>query len=95
MSVLVLVGWEVFGRAGMLPRYLSAPNMILRIDIVKDGKYVFTTQSHGRTASLRFQDTDVKAGKSYYYIRVFQTDTENPTGDPEVGWTSPWFVSYQ
>ena len=74
---------------------VSAPNTILRIDIVKDGKYVFTTQSHGRTASIRFQDTDVKPGKSYYYIRVFQTDTENPTGDPEVGWTSPWFVNYQ
>jgi Protein of unknown function (DUF3604) len=74
---------------------VSAPNTILRIDIVKDGKYIFTTQSHGRTASLRFQDTDVKPGKSYYYIRVFQTDTENPTGDPEVGWTSPWFVTYQ
>lgn len=29
VPVLVLVGWEVFGRAGMLPRYLSAPSMIL------------------------------------------------------------------
>jgi ABC-type nitrate/sulfonate/bicarbonate transport system permease component len=29
VPVLVLVAWEVFGRAGMLPRYLSAPSMIL------------------------------------------------------------------
>ena len=29
VPVLVLAGWEVFGRAGMLPRYLSAPSMIL------------------------------------------------------------------
>ena len=26
VPVLVLVAWEVFGRAGMLPRYLSAPS---------------------------------------------------------------------
>jgi NitT/TauT family transport system permease protein/sulfonate transport system permease protein len=29
VPVLVLVAWEVFGRAGMLPRYLSAPSAIL------------------------------------------------------------------
>jgi ABC-type nitrate/sulfonate/bicarbonate transport system permease component len=29
VPALVLVAWEVFGRAGMLPRYLSAPSMIL------------------------------------------------------------------
>lgn len=29
------------------------------------------------------------------YLRVFQTDTEKPDGDPEVAWTSPWFVPYQ
>jgi ABC-type nitrate/sulfonate/bicarbonate transport system permease component len=29
VPVLVLVAWEVFGRAGMLPRYLSAPSLIL------------------------------------------------------------------
>jgi ABC-type nitrate/sulfonate/bicarbonate transport system permease component len=29
VPVLVLAAWEVFGSAGMLPRYLSAPSMIL------------------------------------------------------------------
>lgn len=29
VPVLVLTAWEVFGRAGMLPRYLSAPSAIL------------------------------------------------------------------
>ena len=29
VPVLVLAAWEVFGRAGMLPRYLSAPSAIL------------------------------------------------------------------
>jgi ABC-type nitrate/sulfonate/bicarbonate transport system permease component len=29
VPVLVLAAWEIFGRAGMLPRYLSAPSAIL------------------------------------------------------------------
>jgi hypothetical protein len=62
---------------------------------VKNGKYIFTTRPNSRNAMLHFEDTDTPAGKTYYYLRVFQTDTENPSGDPEVAWTSPWFVNYQ
>ena len=29
VPVLALAAWEVFGRAGLLPRYLSAPSAIL------------------------------------------------------------------
>jgi len=65
------------------------------VDVVKDGKYIYTTKPNARTATLRFQDTDAKPGKAYYYIRVFQVDTEDPEGDPEVAWTSPWFVQYR
>lgn len=74
---------------------IVAPENIVRIDVVRDGKYIFTTRPGTRSASLRFQDRDVKPGKAYYYLRVFQVDTENPEGDPEVAWTSPWFVTYE
>jgi hypothetical protein len=73
----------------------DAPDTILRIDVVKDGKYVYTTKPGSRSAKIRFKDSDTKPGKAYYYVRVFQRDTEKPAGDPEVAWTSPWYVTYQ
>ncbi len=74
---------------------IEAPDMLQRIDIVKDGKFVYTTRPNARTASLTWQDTEAKPGKSYYYVRVFQRDTENPEGDPEIAWASPFYVTYK
>jgi len=68
---------------------------ILRIDIVKDAKYVFTTRPNSKTATVKWRDNETKPGKSYYYLRVFQRDTEKPDGDPEIGWVSPFYVTYQ
>ena len=79
----------------MISAQVTAPENILRIDVVKNGRFVYTTRPNARTASFEFQDRDVESGKAYYYLRFFQTDTENPTGYPEVGWTSPWFVTYK
>ncbi len=81
--------------APLIQASIAAPDTILRVDVVKDGKYVYTMRPEARTASLSFRDMDVKPGRSYYYIRVFQRDTEKPTGDPEVAWTSPWYVTYK
>lgn len=74
---------------------IAAPNVILRVDVVKNGRYIYTVRPNAATASFTFQDRDVDRGKAYYYLRVFQTDTENPQGDPEVAWTSPWFITYE
>ena len=54
-----------------------------------------STPPSERPDSSSFRDNDAKPGKSYYYVRVFQRDTEKPDGFPEVGWTSPWYVTYQ
>ena len=62
--------------------------------MVKDGRYIFTTRPGARRAKISFRDNDAKAGKTYYYLRVFERDTEKPGGDPEVAWTSPWYVTY-
>jgi hypothetical protein len=43
---------------------------------------------------VSWRDSDIKSGKSYYYIRVFQRDPENPDGDPEIAWISPFYVTY-
>jgi hypothetical protein len=93
-----MAGEELAMAAGNGPRIeaqIDAPNTIVRVDVVKDGKYVYSTRPGTRSATLQYQDREGKAGKSYYYLRVFQTDTESPEGDPQVAWTSPWFVTYK
>ena len=93
-----MVGEQFTAIAGKAPRieaHIDAPNTILRVDVIKDGNYIFTTRPNTRSTVLRFQDKATKAGTTYYYLRVFQTDTENPAGDPEIAWTSPWFVTYK
>jgi hypothetical protein len=74
---------------------IAAPDELVRIDVVKDGKYIYTTHPQGRSAKLSFRDTDAKPGKNYYYLRFFQRDTEKPDGYPEIAWTSPWYVTYR
>ncbi len=74
---------------------VEAPDEILRVDVIKNGEYVYTQRPGGRAAELRYRDNDSKKGKSYYYVRVFQRDTENPSGDPEIAWASPFFVTYE
>ena len=74
---------------------VEAPDEILRVDVVKNGQYAFTQRPGGRTASLRYRDMSPEPGDTYYYVRVFQRDPENPTGDPEIAWASPFFVKYE
>jgi hypothetical protein len=74
---------------------IDAPGTILRIDIVKDGKFVYTIRPNQRSAEINYQDTEARPGKSYYYLRVFQRDAENPEGDPEIAWASPFYVTYE
>jgi len=82
-------------RPPMIEASIQAPDTILRIDVVKDGKFVYTTRPLARTASLKYRDGEPKPGNTYYYLRVFQRDTEKPDGDPEIGWVSPFYVTYQ
>ncbi len=74
---------------------VEAQDQILRIDIVKDGEYIYTQRPGSRTTSLSYKDSAVEPGQSYYYVRVFQRDPEKPGGDPEIAWTSPFFIRYE
>ncbi|MEZ5356619.1 MAG: hypothetical protein R2762_28620 [Bryobacteraceae bacterium] len=74
---------------------VDAPDQLRRLEVVKDGKIVYTTTLDGRRATLDYRDRDVKTGRSYYYVRVFQRDTEKPEGDPEIAWASPFYVTYR
>ncbi len=74
---------------------IEAPDEIMRIDVVKDGEYVLTQHPSGRSAKLTYRDANPEKGDHYYYVRVFQRDTEKPDGDPEIAWSSPFFVKYE
>ncbi len=83
------------GKAPLIQATINAPDNLIRIDVVRDAKYIYTTKPQGRTAKLSFRDTDTTPGRHYYYLRFFQRDTEKPDGDPEIAWTSPWYVTYK
>lgn len=83
------------GSAPVIEATIDAPDTILRLDVVKDGKYVHTERPNSRRAALRWRDNDTKPGRSYYYVRVFQRDPEAPDGDPEIAWVSPFYVTYE
>ncbi len=74
---------------------IEAPDEILRVDVIKNGDYVYTQRPGGTHASLAYRDSAASLGESYYYVRVFQRDPDNPTGDPEIAWASPFYVKYE
>lgn len=93
-----MVGAELEASPGSPPEIkvdVEAQDEILRIDVVKDGEFVYTQRPGGRTASVSYRDREAEPGNAYYYVRVFQRDPENPSGDPEIAWTSPFFVRYE
>jgi hypothetical protein len=93
-----MVGEEFRAPLSKPPRIeasIQAPDTILRIDVVKDGQYVYTARPNAATAKVSYRDADPKPGRSYYYVRVFQRDPENPDGDPEIAWASPFYVNYK
>ena len=93
-----MVGEEWEASVDQAPRIeasIEAPDVILRVDVIKDGKYVFTARPNARIATLDFRDTNPAPGRSYYYVRVFQRDPEQPDGDPEIAWASPFYINYR
>jgi len=93
-----MAGDEFTATAKASPAFLidvHACDRILRVDVVKDGKYVWTRRPEGKTFSAQYRDERPEAGECYYYVRVFQRDPEAPDGDPEIAWGSPFFVTYE
>ncbi len=61
---------------------------IERVEIIKDGKFVFRTEPAAKTAEFTFVDHEPGAGDSYYYVRVIQLDRN-------LAWSSPIWVDYR
>jgi hypothetical protein len=60
---------------------------IAKVEIVKDGKFVFDTQPGGSTADFSYADANPGKGESWYYVRVTQADRN-------LAWSSPIWVKY-
>lgn len=59
------------------------------VRIVKDNKYVYTTEPKTATVDFTWRDTSPQAGKtSYYFVRGEQEDGE-------IVWASPMWITYQ
>lgn len=74
---------------------IQAPDQILRVDVVRNGQFIWTKNPKARTFQTTFRDAGATPGKAYYYVRAFQRDPEKPDGDPEIAWSSPFFVTYK
>ncbi|MFW6163180.1 MAG: CehA/McbA family metallohydrolase [Planctomycetota bacterium] len=60
-------------------------NDVDRIELCRSNQFIYTRPGQGREAAFTFTDRKPLAGKSYYYVRVQQTDGE-------LAWSSPVWV---
>jgi hypothetical protein len=60
---------------------------IAKVEIIKDGKFVFDTQPNGVTANFSYVDANPGKAESWYYVRVTQSDRN-------LAWSSPIWVKY-
>ena len=58
------------------------PAPIRRIEVCRNGEFVYANEPGAREADLTFLDTSPVEGRSYYYVRLIQTDDE-------IAWSSP------
>jgi hypothetical protein len=58
-----------------------------RVDIIKDGKFVFTTSPNAQNADLTYIDNEPPKGETWYYVRAIQMDRN-------LAWSSPIWVKY-
>jgi hypothetical protein len=68
---------------------VHGPRPIAKLHVVRDNKYVYSTEPNKRDVSLRYTDMDPNKGKtSYYYVRVEQDDGN-------IAWASPLWITYK
>ncbi len=57
-----------------------------QVDLIKDNKVIYSQSPKTRDVNLTYQDSASKAGTSFYYARVLQTDGQ-------IAWASPIWVT--
>jgi hypothetical protein len=62
---------------------------IAKLHVIRDNKYVYSTQPKNKVVKLRYTDMDANKGKtSYYYVRIEQADGN-------LAWASPMWITYK
>jgi hypothetical protein len=62
---------------------------VAKVHVIRDNKYVYSTEPKQEEVKLRYTDMDARAGKtSYYYVRVEQADGN-------LAWASPMWITYK
>ena len=61
---------------------------IVKVDVIRNGRYVYTDEPGQQRVELSFVDMSAEPGTSYYYVRLLQEDGE-------VAWASPVWVNYR
>ena len=67
-------------------RHLLSPVPVDKIEIVKNNKFVFSSNPKKASVQLTYEDSDAKPGESYYYVRVQQSDGQ-------MAWSSPMWIT--
>jgi len=65
---------------------VTGTEKLAEIDIVKDGKVIYSTKPDQRTAQFEYVDQGDVTGRHYYYVRVQQANRL-------LAWSSPFFVN--
>jgi len=62
---------------------------IAKLHVIRDNKYVYSTEPKEREVNLKYVDMEAKPGKtSYYYVRLEQKDGN-------LAWASPLWITYK
>lgn len=73
----------------MLDILVHGAKPIARLHVIRDNKYVYSTEPNQQHFELRYTDTDAEAGQShYYYVRIEQSDGN-------LAWASPLWIAYK
>ena len=83
-----LMGEEFTSRAPVRVRAkVLGTAAVARVDVVRNGKIVYTATPDKAELEFEYVDTSPPAGEAYYYVRVMQSDGE-------MAWGSPAWVRY-
>jgi hypothetical protein len=61
---------------------------LAKVHVVRNNRYVYSTEPKKLEASLIYTDMDAKEGTIYYYVRVEQEDGN-------LAWGSPMWITYK
>ncbi len=62
--------------------------VILKVDMLKDGKVIHSEEPNQQEVSLNYQEANTDGGRHYYYVRLLQKDGM-------IAWSSPLFVNWK